>query len=54
MIQYHENGKFTGWLSSDKPTIKELNRLSIDQLLILAKRKKKSLKQTLINHLING
>lgn len=38
------------FISSDKPTEKELKRLTINQLLLLAK-KKKGLKQVLINFL---
>ncbi len=50
MIRYHnKDGKNTGWLSN-QPTKKELERLNIDQLLILAKRKK-GFKQILLNYL---
>jgi hypothetical protein len=43
----NENGISTGWLS-DNPTDKELERLTIDQLLVLCKRKK-GLKKVLLN-----
>ena len=40
MIRYiDKNGKSTGWLSKN-PTTKELERLNIDQLLIIAKKKR--------------
>lgn len=40
MFKYTEkNGKSTGWLSKN-PTTKELERLNIDQLLMIAKNKK--------------
>lgn len=52
MIRYTDkNGKSTGWLSKN-PTTKELERLNIDQLLIIAK-KKKGLKKVLLDFL-NG
>ena len=50
MIKYTDkNGKSTGWLS-EKPTEKELERLNIDQLLIIAKNKK-GLKRVLVSFL---
>lgn len=54
MVRYHDGktGKNTGWLS-DPPTRKELERLSIDQLMMLAKRKKGSLKSILVNYLVD-
>lgn len=54
MIRLTANGVSTGWLS-DPPTEKELNRLTIDQLLILCRRRisrKYSFKQHLIDHLV--
>jgi hypothetical protein len=40
MIRYTDkNGKSTGWLS-ETPTIKEFERLNVEQLLIIAKNKK--------------
>ncbi len=52
MIKYTDkNGKSTGWLSKN-PTTKELERLNIDQLLIIAKNKK-GLKKVLLDFL-NG
>lgn len=49
MVQLHEGGKSTGYLSS--PLVrKELNKLSIEQLLIIAKRKK-GFKESLLNFL---
>lgn len=52
MYRLHDGktGKSTPWLS-DKPTRKELERLSIDQLSMIAKRKKGSLKRVLIDFL---
>lgn len=51
MIRYTDkNGKSTGWLS-DKPSTKELERLSINQLFEIAKSKK-GLKRTLLDFLV--
>lgn len=49
MIKLHSNGKDTGWLSK-KPTRAELEKLSVEKLLIIAKRKKK-FKESLLNFL---
>lgn len=50
MIRYYDkNGKPTGWLS-DKPKEYELKRLTIDQLQMIAKRKR-GLKKILIGFL---
>jgi len=52
MVRYHDkNGKSTGWLS-ENPTIKELENLNVEQLLIIAKRKK-GFKKVLLDFL-NG
>jgi hypothetical protein len=52
MIKYTDkNGKSTGWLS-ENPTTKELERLNINQLLIIAKNKK-GFKKVLLDFL-NG
>lgn len=50
MKQYHSNGVSTPWIS-DKPTKEELERLTINQLLIISKHKKRGLKQALIQYL---
>jgi hypothetical protein len=53
MVRYYDkNGKSTGWLS-DKPKEYELKRLTIDQLQIIAKRKK-GLKKILIEFLMKS
>ena len=50
MIKFtSQNGKSTPWLS-EKPTTKELERLTIEQLLLIAK-KKKGLKKLLLDFL---
>ena len=47
MVRYYDkNGKTTGWLS-DKPKEYELKRLNIEQLVMIAKRKR-GLKNILI------
>ncbi len=52
MIKYtDQNGKSTGWLSS-KPTPNELKKLTIEQLLIICKRKK-GFKKILLDFLNN-
>lgn len=43
----NKNGMSTGWLDS-KPTIKQLERLNIEQLLLIA-RKRKGFKKLLID-----
>jgi len=43
------NGVSTGWLP-DTPTTKQLERLNVDQLLILARRKQ-GIKKVLLNFL---
>lgn len=50
---YDKNGKPTPWLS-DEPTQKELERCSIDQLLMIIQKKqrKKSFKKVLIDFLL--
>lgn len=52
MRKYHDsNGNSTPWLS-DNPTEKELNRLTIKQLLIIvAHRNNKGLKKVLVDFL---
>lgn len=47
MVKYTENNISTPWLSSKKPSDKELEKLNVEQLLIIAKRKK-SFKKSLI------
>jgi hypothetical protein len=49
MIKYSKDGKTTGWLS-ESPTVKELERLNVDQLLLIAKGKK-GLKKALLEFL---
>lgn len=52
MVKYTDkNGKSTGWLSKN-PTTKELKRLNVEQLLIIAHRKK-GFKSILLNFLNN-
>jgi hypothetical protein len=51
VVRYTDkNGNVSGWLS-DKPTKKELERLTIDMLLVIAKRKR-GLKKALVEFLI--
>lgn len=47
--RFGPNGLTTGWISN-KPTREELERLTVSQLLLIA-REKKSLKKILINFL---
>lgn len=50
MIRYYDkNGKSTGWLQT-KPSRKELERLTIDQLLVIA-NKRKNFKKVLVDFL---
>jgi hypothetical protein len=50
MIKFNgQNGKSTPWLS-EKPTTKELEKLTIEQLLLIAKNKK-GLKKLLLEFL---